>query len=103
MAAQGPGRIVRAISVGITQAPVAPEEARRHAACLSSLRGTFIGAGLTGSLIGLVSMLQTLDDPSKIGPAAAVMILTVFYGVILSELIVNPMRHAVLRIAHGPD
>jgi chemotaxis protein MotA len=37
-------------------------------------------AGAIGTVIGLVQMLQNLSDPSAIGPAMAVSLLTMFYG-----------------------
>ncbi len=54
--------------------------------------GTFSPAlGMIGTLIGLVQMLQTLEDPSGIGPAMAVALLTTFYGSILSNLVFLPI------------
>ena len=50
-----------------------------------------LGAGVLGTLIGLVQMLQKLDDHTAIGPALAVALCTFFYGVILSELIFQPL------------
>ncbi len=47
--------------------------------------------GLIGTLIGLVQMLQSMDDPSSIGPAMAVALLTTFYGAILANLVFNPI------------
>lgn len=47
--------------------------------------------GMIGTLVGLVLMLQQMDDPSKIGPAMAVALLTTFYGAILANLIFNPI------------
>ncbi len=47
--------------------------------------------GMIGTLIGLVQMLQKLDDPSKIGPAMAVALITTFYGALLANLIFLPM------------
>ena len=43
--------------------------------------------GMIGTLIGLVQMLQTMDDPSSIGPAMAVALLTTFYGAVLANVI----------------
>jgi chemotaxis protein MotA len=40
--------------------------------------------GMIGTLIGLVKMLQTLDDPSKIGPSMAVALLTTLYGALFA-------------------
>lgn len=47
--------------------------------------------GMIGTVIGLVQMLQTMSDPSSIGPAMAVALLTTLYGAILSNLVFNPM------------
>jgi chemotaxis protein MotA len=47
--------------------------------------------GLIGTLIGLVQMLQSMDDPSSIGPAMAVALLTTFYGAVLANLIFTPI------------
>lgn len=47
--------------------------------------------GMIGTLIGLVQMLQNLSDPSSIGPAMAVALLTTFYGAILANVIFLPM------------
>lgn len=47
--------------------------------------------GMVGTLIGLVAMLQNLSDPSSIGPAMAVALLTTFYGSLFANLIFIPM------------
>jgi chemotaxis protein MotA len=47
--------------------------------------------GLIGTLIGLVQMLNQLTNPSGIGPAMAIALLTTFYGVLLSTLFFLPM------------
>lgn len=54
--------------------------------------GAFAPAmGLIGTLIGLVQMLQSMDDPSSIGPAMAVALLTTFYGALMANLIFLPI------------
>jgi chemotaxis protein MotA len=53
--------------------------------------GTFAPAmGMIGTLIGLVQMLQNMDDPSSIGPAMAVALLTTFYGSVMANMICLP-------------
>ena len=47
--------------------------------------------GMIGTLIGLVQMLSQLSNPSTIGPAMAVALLTTFYGTIMSTLIFQPL------------
>ncbi|MEZ4648109.1 MAG: MotA/TolQ/ExbB proton channel family protein [Candidatus Eisenbacteria bacterium] len=47
--------------------------------------------GMIGTLVGLVQMLSEMDDPSKIGSAMAVAILTTFYGAFLAYVIFLPI------------
>ena len=47
--------------------------------------------GMIGTVIGLVQMLKTLDDPSSIGPAMAVALITTFYGALLANLVFIPL------------
>jgi len=47
--------------------------------------------GMLGTLIGLVQMLSRLSDPSSIGPAMAVALLTTFYGSLLSTMFFLPI------------
>ena len=54
--------------------------------------GTFAPAmGMIGTLIGLVQMLQSMDDPSTIGPAMAVALLTTFYGSLMANICCMPI------------
>jgi len=46
--------------------------------------------GMIGTLIGLVQMLATLDDPSKIGGGMAVALLTTLYGALIANLLALP-------------
>ena len=57
-----------------------------------STMGTFAPAlGMIGTLIGLVQMLQAMDDPNSIGPAMAVALLTTFYGSVMANLVYMPL------------
>ncbi len=47
--------------------------------------------GMIGTLIGLVQMLQNMSDPSSIGPAMAIALLTTFYGAVIANIIANPL------------
>ncbi len=67
-------------------------ERHRMGAEIFMTMGNFAPAmGMMGTLIGLVKMLMQMDDPSSIGPAMAVALLTTFYGVILANLIFLPV------------
>lgn len=65
----------------------------RHAAgqgILSAMGSAAPAFGMIGTLIGLVQMLATMDDPSSIGAGMAVALLTTLYGAILANLIFIP-------------
>ncbi|MGA1871076.1 MAG: motility protein A [bacterium] len=47
--------------------------------------------GMIGTLIGLVQMLSNLSNPSSIGPAMAVALLTTLYGALMANLIALPI------------
>ena len=47
--------------------------------------------GMIGTLIGLVQMLRSLDDPSKIGGGMAVALLTTLYGAIIANMFCIPL------------
>lgn len=66
----------------------------RHERTISILRRSAELApamGLIGTLIGLVQMLGNLADPSAIGPAMAVALLTTLYGAILANMVFTPL------------
>ncbi len=45
-----------------------------------------VGAGILGTLIGLIQMFFQMDDPSSLGPALGIALLTIFYALFLSEI-----------------
>ena len=49
------------------------------------------GFGMIGTLIGLIAMLKTMNDPSTIGPSMAVALITTFYGALLANLVFMPI------------
>jgi chemotaxis protein MotA len=68
------------------------QERHKKGAAILSTMGAFAPAmGMIGTLIGLVQMLQNMEDPAAIGPAMAVALLTTFYGAIMANMIFNPL------------
>jgi len=57
--------------------------------------------GLIGTLVGLVQMLGNLSDPSTIGPAMAVALLTTFYGAIMAHMVLIPLASKAERNSHN--
>ena len=64
---------------------------------LRFMGGTAPSMGLVGTLIGLVQMLRALDDPSAIGPAMAVALLTTLYGALLAFLLFLPLAEKLQK------
>lgn len=53
--------------------------------------------GMIGTLIGLINMLQDMDDPSSIGPSMAVALITTLYGSLLANWICAPVAAKLKR------
>jgi flagellar motor component MotA len=71
----------------LVRSELSEEEALLGASVFHRWADLALGCGMLGSLIGLIQMLQNLDDPTAIGPAMAVALLTLFYGVFMGELV----------------
>jgi chemotaxis protein MotA len=61
------------------------------------MAGTAPSMGMIGTLVGLVGMLSKLEDPSSIGPAMAIALLTTLYGAILSFVVFGPIAEKLER------
>ena len=49
--------------------------------------------GMIGTLVGLVNMLYNMDDPSTLGPAMAVALITTLYGSVLANWLCAPVAN----------
>lgn len=47
--------------------------------------------GMIGTLIGLINMLASMDDPATIGPSMAIALVTTFYGSLIANMFCIPM------------
>ncbi|MBU1863373.1 MAG: motility protein A [Candidatus Omnitrophica bacterium] len=47
--------------------------------------------GMIGTLIGLINMLKSLEDPSQIGVGMSVALVTTFYGAVMANLFFIPL------------
>ncbi|MCF8128269.1 MAG: MotA/TolQ/ExbB proton channel family protein [Deltaproteobacteria bacterium] len=68
--------------------------AKRHTIGQNVFKGMGDSApafGMIGTLIGLVQMLANMSDPSSIGPAMAVALLTTLYGALIANLVCLPL------------
>lgn len=58
--------------------------------------------GMIGTLVGLVNMLNNMEDASAIGPAMAVALITTLYGSLLANWIATPVANK-LRANNGSE
>lgn len=80
----------------------AMEQRHQDAAYVWTQVGGYAPAfGMLGTLIGLIQMLQTLDDPSRIGVGMATALVTTFYGSMIANLLALPVAGKLtLRSRH---
>lgn len=55
------------------------------------------GFGVAGTVIGLIDMLNNLNDPSALGPALAVAFATTLWGVFLANYLFQPIASTLKR------
>ncbi|UUX50514.1 MotA/TolQ/ExbB proton channel family protein [Nisaea acidiphila] len=73
----------------------------RHASVLRRAAEVAPSMGLIGTLIGLIQLLGNLNNPSSIGPAMAVALLTTFYGAIMAYMVLAPIAAKLERNAES--
>jgi flagellar motor component MotA len=96
LAAHGIAGLKNALAASIGNKHHNAGSAKTHIAVLLTLKNAFLGAGAVGMLIGVIQMLGNLDDPSRIGPAMAVALLSLLYGFLLGDLLVGPLANRLL-------
>ncbi len=47
--------------------------------------------GMIGTLLGLIFMLASMDDPSTIGPSMAIALITTLYGAVIANAFAGPL------------
>lgn len=69
----------------------------KGASLFKTMASLFPAWGMLGTLIGLVQLLGSLDDPSAIGPAMAVALITTFYGSLLANYVCTPIASKLVE------
>ena len=57
------------------------------------MAGLAPGFGMIGTLIGLINMMKTLDNPDTIGPNMSVALITTFYGSLFANFVFQPIAN----------
>ena len=71
------------------------EKAETSAGVFRSVGDAAPAFGMIGTLVGLIQMLSNLSDPSAIGPAMAVAMLTTLYGAMIANLFALPVADKI--------
>jgi chemotaxis protein MotA len=71
------------------------EKAETSAGVFRAIGDAAPAFGMMGTLVGLIQMLSSLSDPSSIGPAMSVAILTTLYGAMIANLYALPMADKI--------
>jgi len=81
------------VIIDIMNAEIAAmEERHRKGRSLLEKAGEYAPSwGMIGTLIGLVLMLNNLNDPSTLGPNMAIALITTLYGSLLANLVFLPL------------
>lgn len=62
-------------------------------AIFKTMAALFPAWGMIGTLIGLINLLKSLNDPAQIGPAMSVALITTFYGSIMANFVCTPIAN----------
>jgi chemotaxis protein MotA len=76
----------------------------RHAAAAAVWRAAADAApnmGMIGTVLGLVAMFASMDDPTRMGPAMAIAMLTTLYGLVLGTLLFGSVASRLERLSQA--
>lgn len=74
-----------------TEASTSTERGVRAAQMFQTMGGYSPAMGLIGTLIGLIQMLNSLNDPSSVGPAMSLALVATLYGAVVANLFCLPI------------
>lgn len=75
---------------------------QKGAAMVDMIASTAPALGLMGTYVGLIPMLNSLDDPTTLGPMMALELVSSFYGAFLAYVIFSPVAKR-LRFMDGEE
>jgi chemotaxis protein MotA len=59
--------------------------------------------GMVGTLVGLVAMFRSMDDPATIGTAMAIALLATLYGALFANLLAAPISARLRRLSRAEE
>ncbi len=70
-------------------------EIKRAVVFFNAMRSYLLSAGFIGGMVGTITILANLSDTSRVGFGAALVLLTILYTIVLSTLLVLPLRSSL--------
>ena len=70
-------------------------EIKRAVLFFNAMRSYMLSAGFIGGMVGTITMLADLSDTSRVGFGAALVLLTILYALVVSTLLVLPLRSSL--------
>lgn len=64
---------------------------QKNASMFDMIGATAPALGLLGTYVGLIPMLNNLDDPASLGPMMALELVSSFYGAFIAYVIFSPL------------
>lgn len=68
-------------------------------AIFKTMAAEFPAWGMIGTMLGLINLLRALDDPSKIGSAMSLALVTTFYGSVLANWVCTPIATKLQQLS----
>jgi chemotaxis protein MotA len=80
---------------------LAAREAQRQAAAAvwRAAADASPSVGMVGTVLGLIGMFASIDDPERMGPAMALAMLTTLYGLVLGSFVFGAIAARLERLA----
>ena len=93
-------KLSAAFKAALGREPLDNDVATGHAAVLSTTRMVALASGAVGFIVGLVHVFKNLSDPNNVGAGVAIMLTSVLYALILSELFIGPLINRICARVH---
>ncbi len=75
---------------------------QKGAAMLDMIAATAPALGLLGTYVGLIPMLNSLEDPTALGPMMALELVSSFYGAFIAYVVFSPLAKR-LKLMNGEE
>jgi flagellar motor component MotA len=95
------GDIARSLGCALGSSDIQRDEALLGQKIFCHMSSYALGSASIGLLIGLINMIQNLDDPAAIGPGTATAMLGVFYAIVLAVCVFIPLESSLVNRSGG--